>query len=135
MRELVLDSCVVLKWIDPTEERHAAQALALSRAFEEGRLRVTAPRFLTLEVLNVVGRTWRRDADELAATAAMLDGLRFDLVEPQLADVARWTARGLSSYDAAYVAVAEAAGIALVTDDAEVLDVAPDIARPLAEAA
>jgi predicted nucleic acid-binding protein len=135
MREAVLDSSVVLKWFDPTEERHQAQALALGRAYEEGKLRVTSPRFLLLEVMNVAGRSWRRDGEELAEVAAMLDDLRFDLVDPPLADVARWTARGLSAYDAAYVAVAEAAGIELVTDDRAILDVAPGVARPLADAA
>lgn len=134
MNEAMLDSSVVLKWLDPSERRHQAPARALRRAYEEGVLRVTAPRFLTLEILNVVGRRWRRGADELTAIAALLGSLRFDLVDPVLGDVARWTARGLSAYDAAYVAVAEAAGVALVTDDAEILQVAPEIARPLAEA-
>lgn len=135
MRAAVLDSSVVLKWIDSTERRHQAAAQTLCRAYEEGRLRVTAPRFLMLEILNVVGRRWRRDGDELATIAAMLDALRFELVDPALGDVARWTAHGLSAYDAAYVAVAEANGVALVTDDTEILELAPEIARPLADIA
>ncbi len=134
MRDVVLDSSVLLKWLDAGELRHQAAAQALAREFEEGRLRVTAPRFLMLEVLNVVARRWRLDAAEVAAIAQLLDGLRFDLVEPRLTDVARWTAHGLTAYDAAYVAVAEAAGIQLITDDREMLAVAPGIARSLADA-
>jgi predicted nucleic acid-binding protein len=135
VRDAVLDSSVVLKWLDPTEERHRAPAQALARAYEDGRLRVTAPRFLLLELMNVLGRRLRRDGDDLAGLAAVLGALRFDLVEPPLADVARWTSRGLTAYDAAYVAVAEAAGLEVITDDREMVDLAPEIARSLAEAA
>jgi predicted nucleic acid-binding protein len=134
MREAVLDSSVVLKWLDPDEERHRAPARALARAYDEGRLRVTAPRFLLLELMNAFGRRLRPDGDRLVALAAVLEDFRFELVDPPLSDVARWTARGLTAYDAAYVAVAEAAGIELITDDGEIVAVAPEIARPLAAA-
>jgi predicted nucleic acid-binding protein len=53
-------------------------------------------------------------------------------VEPDLSRVARWTARGLSASDAAYVAVAETAEVQLVTDDERILALAPAIATPLA---
>jgi predicted nucleic acid-binding protein len=42
---------------------------------------------------------------------------------------ARWTARGLTAYDGAYIAVAEAIGTTLITDD----DLVVEIAQPLAE--
>lgn len=52
-----------------------------------------------------------------------------------------WTARGLTAYDAAYVALAEAEAVRLVTDDDRILAVAPAVAmslsgvdRPLAAA-
>lgn len=75
---------------------------------------MTAPPTLLLEVLNVAGRKW--------------------LVGPDLPAVARWVGRGLSAYDAAYVAVAEAAGVELVTADRRIVEVAPGIARDLADA-
>jgi predicted nucleic acid-binding protein len=134
MRELALDASIVLKWFDATEAGHAGAARALRSAYEAGRLKVFAPRLLLLEVLNVIGRRWRWEASALAAAATALGALRIELTDPRLDDVARWTARGLTAYDAAYVAVAEAAGVELVTDDAEILAVAPAIARGLAEA-
>jgi predicted nucleic acid-binding protein len=134
MRELVLDAAVVLKWFDPAETRHAAPARALRTAYEAGRLRVLAPRLLLLEVVNVIGRRRRWPADALAQAAGELEASRIVLSEPALADVARWTARGLTAYDAAYVALAEQAGVELVTDDRALLDVAAGIARPLADA-
>ncbi len=135
MRELVLDASVVLKWFDTAGARHAGPARALRTAYEGGRLQIVAPRLLMLEVLNVIGRRWRWEAEALADAATALDTLRVELADPRLADVARWVARGLTAYDATYVAVAEAAGVELVTDDRAILAAAPTIARPLAEAA
>lgn len=64
-----------------------------------------------------------------------MTALGFDVVEPDLADVAGWTARGLTAYDAAYVAVAHAAGLPLVTDDRDILRVAEMLAVPVTDAA
>jgi predicted nucleic acid-binding protein len=49
--------------------------------------------------------------------------------------VARWTGRGLTAYDAAYVAVAEAEAVRLVTDDDLIVNVAPEISIALTSAA
>ena len=54
------------------------------------------------------------------------------MLEPDLARVAHWTARGLTAYDAAYVAVAEANNVALVTDDDLIVATAGEIATALA---
>lgn len=54
------------------------------------------------------------------------------MLEPVLAGVSRWAAAGLKAYDATYVAVAEEAGVSLIADDAEILEVAADLASPLA---
>jgi predicted nucleic acid-binding protein len=48
--------------------------------------------------------------------------------------VAHWTAQGLTAYDGAYVAVAEATGTRLVTDDDLIVEIAKGIAQPLADA-
>jgi len=56
------------------------------------------------------------------------------VTEPDLAGVAHWTAHGLTACDAAYVAVAEAVGAPLVTDDDLIVDIAGEIAQPLARA-
>ncbi|HEX6489822.1 MAG TPA: hypothetical protein VF002_00455 [Gaiellaceae bacterium] len=39
----------------------------------------------------------------------------------------------MTAYDAAYVAVAEAVGASLVTDDDLIIEIASEIAQPLAE--
>lgn len=132
MIEVVLDASVVLKWFRAEGERHIAAARALRRTFEAGELFVFAPPLLRLEIINVAGRRWRWDEAALAELAVGLDDLGFELSEPDLTRVAHWTARGLTAYDAAYVAVAEATHTRLVTDDDLIVAMAGQIAQSLA---
>jgi predicted nucleic acid-binding protein len=132
MSEVVLDASVVLKWFRSDGERHVAEARALRSSYEAGELVVWAPPLLPLEILNVAGSRWQLEEDALVALAGALDDVGFELVEPPLEAIARWIARGLTAYDAAYVAVAEAAAVKLVTDDDHVLGAAPELTTPLA---
>jgi predicted nucleic acid-binding protein len=133
--EVVLDASVVLKWFRADGERHLEPARSLRTEFEAGELIVFAPPLLCLEIVNVAGRRWRWIESALVELAAALDELGFELIEPELARVAHWTGRGLTAYDAAYVAVAEANGTRLVTDDDLIVAIAGDIATALAEIA
>jgi predicted nucleic acid-binding protein len=132
--EAVLDASVVLKWFRSDGERHLDPARSLRASFEAGRLIVLAPPLLRLEIVNVAGRRWRWGEDALVDLAVALDDLGFDFEEPELTRVASWTARGLTAYDAAYVALAEAREVPLVTDDDLVVRVAGDVATALADA-
>lgn len=132
MREVVLDASVVLKWFRSEGERHVDEARTLRAAYEAGELVVFAPSLLELEILNVAGRRWRLEKDALVALAGALEELGFELLEPPLEGVARWIARGLTAYDAAYVATAESAAVKLVSDDEIVLERAAAVAEPLA---
>jgi predicted nucleic acid-binding protein len=132
--EAVLDASVVLKWFRSDGERHLDPARSLRASFEAGRLIVLAPPLLRLEIVNVAGRRWRWGEDALVDLAVALDDLGLEFEEPELTRVASWTARGLTAYDAAYVALAEAREVPLVTDDDLVVRVAGDVATALADA-
>jgi predicted nucleic acid-binding protein len=132
--EAVLDASVILKWFRGEGERNSAAARSLRAAFEAGELLVFAPPLLRLEIVNVAGRRWRWAEGALLELAAALDELGFELREPELARVARWTAHGLTAYDAAYVAVAEVETISLVTDDDRIVAAAPEVAVTLSDA-
>ncbi len=132
MTELVLDASVVIKWFRAEGERHIESARALRKAFESGELIVFVPPLLRLEIINVAGRRWRWDESALLDLAEALDDLGFEFREPDLARVAHWTARGLTAYDGAYVAVAEATETRLVTDDDLILDTVGQLALALA---
>jgi predicted nucleic acid-binding protein len=132
--DAVLDASVVLKWFRGKGERHVTQARSLRRAFEAGDLLVVAPPLLQLEIVNVAGRRWGWDEPELVELASALDDLGLELRQPALRDVARWTARGLTVHDASYVALAEAEGIGLITDDDMIVGFGEGIAVALSSA-
>lgn len=128
MSDVVLDASVLLKWFRKEGEEHLEQARALRERFEAGELHVLAPPLLWLEIVNVAARSWRWEAKELDDLAGELPGLGFEMVEPNLESIARWCGVGLTAYDAGYVAVAEETGSTLVTDDAQILAAAPELA-------
>jgi predicted nucleic acid-binding protein len=131
--EVVLDASVVIKWWRADGEGHVDEARGLRAEFEAGDLAVVAPRLLFIEILNAFGRRWRWAEPELVALAEALGSLGIEVEDPDLASVAVWTARGLTAYDASYVALAESRGLDLVTDDAAILTTVPNLARSLFE--
>ena len=131
MTEAVLDASVVMKWFREEGEEQAEAARSLRATFQAGGLRVVVPSLLYLEILNVAGRRWSWPRAALFDLAASLRDLRFDTREPGLLTVSEWTARGLTAYDAVYVALAESEGLALITSDERILSLAPRIATPL----
>jgi predicted nucleic acid-binding protein len=128
VRECVLDASVFLTWFSPDSSDPGSRRLRAD--FEAGELSVLAPPLLHLETINVAGRRWGWSEEALAELAHTVDGLPLELVEPELPVVASWVSRGLTAYDAAYVALAEAARIPLLTHDASILAVARIVARP-----
>ena len=132
MTRVVLDASVIAKLFSPEEERHHEQAEQMLDALDRGELSLLGPELVMLEVLNVAARKWSFEEPELIVLAQAMRDLDIDLHEVELDRVAAWAGAGLSAYDAAYVAVAEAERVPLVTDDAQIVRLAPDIAVPLA---
>jgi predicted nucleic acid-binding protein len=132
LNELVLDASVILKWFAMGDEEGFPQARTIREQYEAGGLLVVVPSLMFLEVLNIAGRRWSWGEPQLLELAGALDDLGFDVTEPELRSVAAWTARGLTAYDSAYVALAEEREVQLLTDDQRVLQLAADLARPLA---
>jgi predicted nucleic acid-binding protein len=135
VRLLTLDASVVLKWYSAADESHLDRALALQDDYQAGTYRVVAPFLLALEMMNVASRRWRWTADQIDDMAMSIRDLRFELHVPDLTLVARWVGRGLTAYDAAYVAVAVEHGTTLVTDDRRMVSIADGIAVALADVA
>lgn len=131
MIEVVLDASVVLKWFGPQGETKLEEAQSLRARYEQGELVVIAPSLLFLELLNVAGRRWAWGEEALQDLGAALKDLGFEVEEPELTAVAAWVGKGLTAYDAAYVALAEGRGVDLITDDDHILAVANSVASPL----
>jgi predicted nucleic acid-binding protein len=119
----VVDSSIVLKWLRDEEDSEQARTLA--------RENLVAPPLLYLEVLNVAARKWHWQEEALLELVRQLEHSGVAVDEPPLAGVARWAARGLTAYDASYVALAEAHECRLVTSDGAILEIAADAAMPL----
>jgi predicted nucleic acid-binding protein len=133
VRTAVLDSSVILKWYRGEGEGDREAALALRRQYLDGQLALRAPSLLALEILNAAARRWRWPVEELFALADELDRWGVELREPPWEGVADWAGRGLTAYDAAYVALAEDEGVPLITADRQILTVAPHVARRLGD--
>lgn len=127
MRQLVLDASVLGRWVFQPND---AAAGALRAEFEAGQLTIAVPALVFLELLNVAGRQLRWAVDELTELADRLQKSGFDVLEPDLGRVATWVARGLTAYDASYVALAEQLDVPLATGDRLILELAPRLAVP-----
>ena len=127
MRQLVLDASVLGRWIFQPKE---AVGGALRAEFEAGELTIAVPALVFLELLNVAGRQLRWAVDELTELTDRIQRSGFDVLEPDLARVATWVARGLTAYDASYVALAEQLEVPLTTGNRLILELAPKLAVP-----
>lgn len=135
MIEAVVDASVVIKWVTSSRrEVGTAQARRLQQRHEGGELWIVVPSLLFLEILNVAGRSWGWPDGELLELAETLEQMELDVAEPKLGLVAVWVGRGLSAYDAAYVALAEERATQVVTDDLAILQIAGGVAQPLVPA-
>ncbi len=122
---------MVEPWFSTADGERERAARAIHSQHVRGLIRAVVPSLLFLEILNVAGRRWRRDADALVALAVGLAEMGFDIADPALPNVARWVARGLTAYDAAYAALAEERGTVVVTDDRTLQRIAGPLARAL----
>jgi len=84
-----------------------------------------------LELLNTGARRWGWSGPQLEQWANLLSRFGFEVREPSLIGIARWAGRGLTAYDACYVALAEERQTVLITVDQRILAVAGALAQPL----
>ena len=128
MTEVVLDASIITRWFGPSADPASARWRS---EFQAGRLDITLPPLIFLELVNVAARQWRWTDIRLLELVRQLETSRFDIVDPHLDRVASWAALGLTAYDATYVALAEERGVPLITHDRQILAVAKGVAQPV----
>jgi predicted nucleic acid-binding protein len=119
----VIDASVAFKWLVPdAAEDDVPAAKALLADHMEGRAKIIIPSLLYYEVGNILlfGRS-RPPIEQAADALTDLFSIPLEIVSPALvsADVTLRLAslRGLSYYDATYVALAEMLDCQLITAD------------------
>lgn len=133
MIERILDASILVKWFKREDEEHVEAARALVERYEQGKLAICAPPLLFVEMLNIAARRWSWEARRLTTLAEQMDAYAFRIQQPSLVAIARWTARGLTAYDASYVALAEERRSVVLTADSQILALAGALAEPLAD--
>ncbi|MGH2364611.1 MAG: type II toxin-antitoxin system VapC family toxin [Chloroflexota bacterium] len=129
----MLDASALVKWFKTEGEAHAAEALKVQQWYREGRISIATTPLLGWELVNIASRRWKWPPVLVSQVAAQLLALDFAVGVPRLAHVVAWANRGLTAYDASYVARAEELGAVVVTDDSEMIRLAPAFVCPLAE--
>jgi PIN domain len=120
-----------VKWFKQNNEAGVETARALEAQYTRGELVITVPPLMFLELINIAARRWGWGGTALESLAEQLDAFGFQVRQPSLTRIAHWAGRGLTAYDACYVALAEQLRVQLVTADDRILGVAGQLARPL----
>ncbi len=133
MKLVVVDTSVVLKWFRTTDERFVEEANLLLRAASDGQVTLLAPMLLRLEILNVAARRWKLPRADLELIAGGVEelGIEFCEVPPNL--VVHWVAKGLTAYDAVFVALAQSRKAFVVSDDRQIAVVGGDLVIALSD--
>jgi predicted nucleic acid-binding protein len=134
VREVVLDASVLIKWLSDAGEQKAEAARALEVEYRRGEIQVVVPYLLFLELINVASQRWAWPPERLIEMVGALRAARFGIGRPPLDRVAYWAGRGLTAYDACYVALAEDRRTVVITADERILAVAGELAERLGAA-
>ncbi len=121
--KVVVDASVAVKWF--VEEEYSEESLKLLEAYKEGIVDLIAPSLLPFEVLNALKYSGAFGEDELKEIAEVLEMLQITLYELE-GEYAKKTIeiamrKGVTIYDASYVALAELEGATLYAADEKLL--------------
>lgn len=125
MTTLLVDTSVLVKWFHREGESELAEALSIRDATKDGEVQARVIDLALYEMGNVLLRGLGWSGSDIAD---QLDDLVV-ICGPPLAMAAEWLRRaaaigeahGLTFYDAAWAAAAEALGVPLVSADAHLL--------------
>lgn len=120
---VVVDASVVVKWF--VEEEYSKEARLLRKAYEDGVIDIAAPDILPYEVLNALKYSGAFGEDELKEVAGILDDFQFTLYRLEGEHAAKTVEiamrKGVTVYDAAYIALATLLGTIVYTADDKLL--------------
>lgn len=122
-KEVVVDASVVVNWF--VEEKYSREANLLRDAYADGLIDVAAPSLLPYEVLNALKYSGAFGEEELKEVAVALEDFQitlFDLKgELAVKSIELAMRRGLTIYDASYIALAQILNAELYTADEKLI--------------
>ena len=128
-RKVVVDASIAVKWF--VEEEYTSEALMLRDAYKEGLVDLIAPSLLPYEILNALKYSGAFGEDELREIASILESLQITLynIEGRYSATTIMIAmrKGLTIYDASYVALAIDKQATLYTADEKLLKKIADL--------
>lgn len=119
MKTYVVDASIILKWVlGDDREADQRRALDLLAAWADGAAEVAAPSLWQYEVGNFLGRQLGEEAMEKMGSLLKLGIRAVNLDENMIRRCFGWMQeRGVTFYDACYLAVALEIGATLITAD------------------
>lgn len=133
MLNLVVDANVVLKWIPGRNEIRVEEARELYALMIKGKCQVWSPKFLLVEVLNVLIKKRKANAEIVSTAMDVLSKGKMKYCEMeagQVRDLEKLMRKhGLTAYDAQYLLLAKQLGHRLVSYDEELLKVKELVVR------
>jgi len=127
--KIVVDASVVVKWF--VEEKYSKEALIIRDSFTEGLIDIIAPSLLYFEVLNALKYSGAFGEDELKKVARILEDYQFTIYELRGAYAEKAVEiamrKGITIYDASYVALALIEETELYTADEKLLTKTQDL--------
>ena len=121
--KIVVDATVVVKWF--AEERYSGEALTIRDSFIEGLIDIAVPSILYFEVLNALKYSGAFGEDELKRIARILEDYQFTAYELEGAYAEKTVEvamrKGMTIYDASYMALALIEEADLYTADEKLL--------------
>ena len=127
--KIVVDASVVVKWF--VKEKYSKEALIIRESFIEGLVDIVVPSLLYFEVLNALKYSGAFGEDELKKVARILEDYQFTLYELEGAYAEKAVKiamrKGITIYDASYVALALIEGVDLYTADEKLLTKTQDL--------
>ncbi|MDO8451925.1 MAG: type II toxin-antitoxin system VapC family toxin [bacterium] len=124
MRDLIIDTSVVLKWFPVSKEQGMARARSIYRMMVKGELRLLAPTFLLVEVANVLVRKKKVERLKVEKFVKRLKscGIGFVDVDGKVESLLKIIfSYEVSAYDGLYLLLAKQEGCRLVSADEKLL--------------
>jgi len=122
-KEVIVDASVVVKWF--VEEEYSREARLVRDAYANGLIDIAAPSLLPYEVLNALKYSGAFGEEELKEVAKTLEDFQLTLynLEGKLAEKSVELAmrKGITIYDASYVALAQILNTELYTADEKLI--------------